>query len=62
MKMLGKLAFWIDEGKDLQVVFCNKCGKAAPIDEKSSNENWKVYNVKEPCECGGIFKIKFRSD
>ncbi len=38
---------------------CNKCGKEAPIDEKSSNENWKAYNVKEPCECGGIFKIKF---
>ena len=28
MKMLGKLAFWIDEREDKQVVFCNRCGKA----------------------------------
>lgn len=41
---------------------CNKCGKEAPIDKKMSNENWTVYKTKEPCECGGEFNIKFRSD
>lgn len=37
---------------------CNKCGKSAPIDKEKSNENWIVYNVKEPCECGGRFVPK----
>ena len=38
---------------------CNKCGKTAPIDEKMSTDNWTVYRVKEPCECGGKFLAKF---
>ncbi len=37
---------------------CNKCGKVAPVDEKMSTPNWKVYRVKEPCECGGQFMPK----
>lgn len=35
---------------------CNRCGKEAPIDEKMSTENWTVYRVKEPCECGERLK------
>ena len=38
---------------------CEKCGKVAPVDEKMSTETWKVYRVKDPCECGGLFKPKF---
>lgn len=34
---------------------CNKCGKNAPINKEKSNENWTVYETKEPCECGGRF-------
>ena len=41
---------------------CNKCGKEAPVDTEMSNKNWTVYKEKEPCECGGEFKIEFRSD
>lgn len=35
---------------------CEKCKKVAPIDKEKSNDNWIVYNVKEPCECGGKFR------
>lgn len=38
---------------------CNRCGKVAPIDETMSNENWTVYRVKDPCECGGKFEMDF---
>ena len=38
---------------------CDKCGKEAPIDYEMSTAQWKVYRVKEPCECGGCFKPKF---
>lgn len=38
---------------------CDKCGKEAPIDHEMSTAQWKVYRVKEPCECGGCFKPKF---
>lgn len=38
---------------------CNKRGKEAPIDYEMSTDQWKVYRVKEPCECGGRFKPKF---
>lgn len=41
---------------------CDKCGKPAPVDEKMSTSVWKVYNVKEPCECGGKFTPKFLLD
>lgn len=41
---------------------CSKCGKVAPIDENMSNKNWKVYKTKEPCECGGVYKISFKSN
>lgn len=41
---------------------CNRCGKEAPIDEKMSTENWTVYRVKEPCECGGTFKMNFDAE
>lgn len=36
-------------------VKCNKCGKTAPIDKERSTENWTVYKMNEPCECGGKF-------
>lgn len=38
---------------------CDKCGVAAPIDEKMSTPNWRVYRTKEPCKCGGTFMSKF---
>lgn len=38
---------------------CNICGKEAPVDKDMSNGNWTVYKTKEPCECGGTFKINF---
>ena len=38
---------------------CDKCGKAAPIDLNMSTERWTAYRVKEPCECGGRFRLKF---
>ena len=38
---------------------CDKCGKVAPIDEEMSTEQWTVYRLKEPCECGGEFKPRF---
>lgn len=41
---------------------CNKCGAAAPVDEKMSTPNWTVYRVKEPCACGGKFVPKFMLD
>lgn len=41
------------------VPVCDKCGKAAPIDEKMSTPYWTAYRVKEPCECGGTFTPKF---
>lgn len=41
---------------------CDKCGKTAPINEKISTQNWTVYQVKKPCECGGNFKPKFLLD
>ena len=39
-------------------VYCEKCGKLAPVDEKSSNENWRAYDMTKPCECGGKFIVK----
>ena len=38
---------------------CDKCGSVAPIDEEMSTPEWTVYQVKEPCECGGKFTPKF---
>lgn len=38
---------------------CDKCGKVAPINTEMSTTNWIVYEVKEPCECGGRFCPKF---
>ena len=38
---------------------CDKCRKPAPINEEMSTPNWTVYEVKEPCECGGTFKPMF---
>lgn len=43
-------------------IVCEKCGKTAPIDTEKSNSNWTVYNVKEPCECGGRFSPKLVED
>ena len=37
---------------------CERCGKAAPVDEKLSTPNWKVYRTKEPCECGGKYTAR----
>ena len=37
---------------------CNNCKKVAPINKEKSNENWIVYDVKEPCECGGRFRAR----
>ena len=36
---------------------CDKCGAKLEPSESLSNENWQVYNVKEPCKCGGSFKM-----
>ena len=36
---------------------CNKCGKTAPIVESMSTPDWKVYRLKEPCDCGGTFVL-----
>ena len=41
---------------------CARCGKTAPVDEKMSAPQWTVYFVKEPCECGGVFKPRFLID
>lgn len=38
---------------------CDKCGRIAPIDQDMSTTQLTVYRVKEPCECGGHFKLKF---
>lgn len=37
---------------------CNKCGSIAEVDKEASNKNWTVYKMKEPCKCGGEYKIK----
>ena len=37
---------------------CDKCGKTAPINKAMSSENWIVYEVKAPCECGGRFMAR----
>jgi len=37
---------------------CDKCNKEQKPDKKQSNENWKVYDPKEKCKCGGKFKTK----
>ena len=39
-------------------VYCEKFGKIAPVEEKSSNENWRVFDMTKPCECGGKFIVK----
>lgn len=32
---------------------CKNCRTERPLDEKLSNENWRVYDTKSPCkECG----------
>jgi hypothetical protein len=36
---------------------CNKCGNECKIDEKQSNENWKVYENIKKCNCGGKFEL-----
>lgn len=38
---------------------CDRCGKVAPLDEKMSTPEWKAYNVKIPCGCGGKFTPRF---
>ena len=35
---------------------CNKCRKRQQPNEKTSNENWKVYD-NVPCDCGGKFEV-----
>ena len=40
-------------------VLCDKCGKQAPVNKEQSNANWKVFDTKEPCECGGSFHMFF---
>lgn len=45
--------------KDMDMTpICEKCHKIAPINYEMSNDNWIVYDVKEPCECGGKFRAK----
>lgn len=34
---------------------CEKCGKLQPIIKEKSNENWKAYDPKAICECGGKY-------
>ena len=38
-------------------LFCKKCGKEPPVDEKRSNGNWSAYNTSRPCECGGAWGL-----
>lgn len=40
---------------------CNKCGKYQKPNDKTSNENWDVYDTV-PCECGGRFDIVFEPE
>lgn len=40
------------------ILACDKCGKQPPVDTEQSNENWCVYKVSEPCECGGRWTHK----
>ena len=40
------------------VTVCDSCGKLPPIDEEKSNENWIVYTISSPCECGGHWTTK----
>ena len=37
---------------------CERCGKAAPVDNKLSTPNWTVYRTKEQCECGGKYTAR----
>ena len=39
-----------------------KCGALQKPDEKKSNENWKVFDCKEKCECGGKFVTRYEVD
>lgn len=34
---------------------CEKCGKPQSIIKEKSNKNWKVYDPKAICECGGKY-------
>ena len=37
---------------------CEDCGEEPEVDEKQSNENWKVFkNTGKTCKCGGKFKF-----
>lgn len=36
---------------------CDKCHKIAPINRDKSN--WIVYEIKEPCECGGRYRPRY---
>ena len=48
------------KNKDIDMTpICEKCHKVAPINYEMSNDNWIVYDVKEPCECGGRFRAKY---
>lgn len=44
------------------VRYCEKCGALQKPDEKKSNENWKVFDCKEKCECGGKFVTRYEVD
>lgn len=40
-------------------IICSNCGKEPHKDNKSSNDNWSIYNLQEPCVyCGGKIEIK----
>lgn len=43
------------------ILYCPKCGKTPPRDEKQSNENWSVIPNKCPkCWPNQIMQIKIR--
>lgn len=41
---------------------CKLCGRLQKKDEKQSNENWNVYDLKAKCECGGKFEFMDEKD
>ena len=36
---------------------CIKCGAKQEKDKSKSNGNWKVYDNKTKCKCGGEFGL-----
>ena len=45
------------KGQPFIIVCCNMCGKPAPIDGETSNENWTVFKSGK-CDCGGDYEFK----